>query len=223
MVMKHWRQDWHYEDLALMIYIGNNSWKQLEIEREAASGHWSQAVYQVDDSPRYEAIGEWLHTANHSSWLSDETWRPIPRRESSVRDDYDVLVGTNRHTITPKGWTHEENNLKVALDNDGLIERQGVIAKEIGFNRYERITGYDFSAGVGYWETTSVFWAEVREAWSEKYRTESTITIKPEVEGRTLFGEMFFHAESVLNAKEPFDRTRSRFNIDKTLKKFLHN
>jgi len=222
-VMKHWRQDWHHEDLALMIYIGNNSWKQIEIEQEAASGHWSQAVYQVDDSPRYEAIGEWLHTANHSSWLSDETWRPIPRRESSVRDDYDVLVGTNRHTITPKGWTHEENNLKVVLDNAGLVAKQGVIAKEIGFNRYERITGYDFSAGVGYWETTSAFWAEVREAWSEKYRTDSTVTIKPEVEGTTLFGEMFFHAESVLNAKEPFDSTRSRLNIDRTLKKFLHN
>jgi len=27
-VMKHWRQDWHHEDLALMIYVGNNSWKQ---------------------------------------------------------------------------------------------------------------------------------------------------------------------------------------------------
>ena len=26
---------------------------------------------------------------------------PLPRREFSVRDDYDLLVGVNRHTITP--------------------------------------------------------------------------------------------------------------------------
>jgi hypothetical protein len=70
----------------------------------------------VDDSPRYAARGRWQHAAGVSTWISDETWRPLPRREFSVRKDYDVLVGTNRHTITPTGWVQEENNVKLALD-----------------------------------------------------------------------------------------------------------
>ena len=79
-------------------------------------GAWVQSVYQVDDSPRYAASGRWEHSDSFSTWISDETWRPLPRREFSVRKDYQVLVGTNRHTITPTGWVQEENNLKLALD-----------------------------------------------------------------------------------------------------------
>lgn len=221
MVMKHWRQDWQYEDRSLMVYIGNNSWEPKEVDHKAAKGRWSQAVFQVDDSPRYEARGEWRHKANYSSWISDETWRPIPRRESSIRTDYHVLVGTNRHTITPTGWTHQENNLKVVLNDAGLITENGVIAEELGFNRYERITGYDFSAGVEYWSATSVFWAEVREAWHDTYSQGKTLKIKPVVDGKVLFGEMFLLADSVLEEKEPFDAKKIRLQINETLEKFL--
>ena len=72
-------------------------------------------MYQVDESPRYAGLGSWEHTASFSSWRSAHTWRPLPRREWSVRDDYQVLVGTNRHTIIPTGWVQEENNLKGVL------------------------------------------------------------------------------------------------------------
>src|SRR5690606_34630304 len=118
-----------------------------------ARGKWSQAVFQVDDSPRYEAIGAWRHEGGVSSWLSDETWRPLPRREFSVRDDYQVLVGSNRHTITPDGWVHEEDNLKVALDDNGdYAGEQAVLAREAGLNRYQLIDDHDWSAGDAYWE-----------------------------------------------------------------------
>ena len=50
--------------------------------------------------PIETAFGRWEHFGNVSTWLSSTTWRPLPRREFSVRKDYDVLVGTNRHTIT---------------------------------------------------------------------------------------------------------------------------
>ena len=72
-------------------------------------------MYQVDESPRYASVGRWQHTASFSTWLSADTWRPLPRREWSVRDDYHVLLGTNRHTVGPTGWLQEENNLKAVL------------------------------------------------------------------------------------------------------------
>ncbi len=46
-------------------------------------GRWTQAVFQVDDSPRYEAVGDWVHEGSYSAWTSETTWRPLPRREES--------------------------------------------------------------------------------------------------------------------------------------------
>src|SRR5262245_1582390 len=137
-VVKHWRQDWRYEDTELLTYRGRNTWGRERITPAQARGAWTQAVFQVDDSPRYEAYGRWQHFGNVSTWQSSTTWRPLPRREFSVRKDYDVLVGTNRHTITPTGWVQEEDNLKVVLDEHGRpLAEQPVLAQELGLNRYE--------------------------------------------------------------------------------------
>src|SRR5262249_20273736 len=137
-VTKHWRQDWRYEDRELLTYRGRNTWVKEHLRPEQVQGTWTQAVFQVDDSPRYEAYGRWQHFGNVSTWQSSTTWRPLPRREFSVRDDYQVLVGTNRHTITPTGWVQEEDNLKGVLDADGRpIGDQPVLAEELGLNRYE--------------------------------------------------------------------------------------
>jgi hypothetical protein len=81
------------------------------------TGSWSQSVYQVDDTPRYQGYGNWIHLPNFSSWEGNETWRPLPRREYSTRSDYDVMIGTNIQTITPTGWVHEQNNKKVITAN----------------------------------------------------------------------------------------------------------
>ncbi|MDZ7792034.1 MAG: hypothetical protein U5L08_16340 [Xanthomonadales bacterium] len=38
------------------------------------------------------------------------------------------------------------------------------LAREVGINRYQRITGFDFSAGDAYWEAASGTWSLVRDA-----------------------------------------------------------
>ena len=109
-------------------------------------------MYQVDESPRYASIGRWQHSPSFSSWLSGDTWRPLPRREWSVRDDYQVLVGTNRHTISPTGWLQEENNLKAVLTEAREIDRsRPYVAREYGVARYERIRDADFAAADRYY------------------------------------------------------------------------
>ena len=111
-VIKHWRQDWKFENSRLIEYMGQDTWGARQFKKSEVEGTWTQAVFQVDDSPRYESFGRWEHEGGVSTWVSMKTWRPLPRREFSVRDDYDALVGTNRHTITPNGWVHEERNFK---------------------------------------------------------------------------------------------------------------
>ena len=144
-VQKHWRQDWRYEAGDLHVYAGRNQWRRDRRDEASVRGRWTQAVFQVDDSPRYEAVGEWVHEGSYSAWTSETTWRPLPRREETVRSDYQVLMGTNRHTITPTGWVQEEDNLKVVLDADGKPSADvPYLSREVGVNRYGAHRGLRF-------------------------------------------------------------------------------
>jgi hypothetical protein len=149
-VTKHWRQDWVYEPKQIVEYKGRERWERREISPAESAGSWSQTVYQVDESPRYASLGRWEHSASFSSWLSGQTWRPLPRREWSVRRDYQVLVGTNRHTVTATGWVQEENNLKMVLTDarapDATLPYR---AREYGVARYELLRDADFAAADG--------------------------------------------------------------------------
>ena len=214
-VMKHWRQDWKYEDSEINTYIGNKTWVKNKIPSITNKGTWSQAAYQVDDTPRYQSYGKWTHSENFSSWTSKETWRPLPRREFSIRDDYDVLVGTNIQTITPTGWVHEQNNKKVVLNNN-----HKVLAKEIGIARYERIKDFDWEAGDDYWKNTQKFWRVVRETWNKKLDNSKTFKLQSEVDGEMLFSKLFMMADQYEQGeKEVLNNIEDIVKIHSTIKK----
>jgi hypothetical protein len=183
-VVKHWRQDWHYEDKTINVYMGDNIWKKQTVSDKEIQGKWSQSVYQVDDSPRYQGYGEWKHYKNTSTWVSEETNRPPPRRETTIRDDYDLLSGTNLHTITPSGWVHEQNNSKVLLNGK-------VLAKEIGLARYQMVSDFDWSAGEEYWDKTKLFWLEVRNYWKDTLEKSDQVQVLKANKEKLLFAELF--------------------------------
>ncbi|MGI1679729.1 MAG: hypothetical protein K6L75_13395 [Cellvibrionaceae bacterium] len=201
MVQKHWRQDWRYEKKNLMVYGGDEERHREKHSKHEVKGKWAQSVFQVDDSPRYEALGEWQHENGVSTWISDKTWRPVPRRERSFRKDYDVLIGTNRHTITPTGWIQEEENFKTVLNQDKEVKKY--LSKEIGVNRYERIMNFDFSLGDKYWEKTKFFWSAVREAWREIENNKKQFILKSSVAKTPLFISFFQKASEIENSNEP--------------------
>jgi len=184
MVIKHWRQDWQYQDKFLSEYVGNNTWKKRYIPIIARKGTWSQSVYQADDSPRYHGYGKWRHYKNSSSWTSESTNRPLPRRETTIRNDYDILSGINTHIITPFGWVHEQNNNKLRLDGT-------ILAKEIGLARYQRIKDFDWSAGKDYWNETKLFWIEVSNFWEKIIRKSDEITVYKEIDNKQLWPKLF--------------------------------
>ncbi len=161
MVIKHWRQDWQYETPAHWAYIGDQRFARRERAPDEIDGTWTQSVYEVHDGPRYAGIGRWNHRYGVSTWTSERTWRPLPRREYTTRDDYQLLNVENRHTITPTGWTHEQDNTKV-MRAEG---RDAVLVREFGFNDYRLVSGHDFGPGKRYWEETAPFWDAVRARW----------------------------------------------------------
>lgn len=210
-VTKHWRQDWTYEAARFHEYQGRGRWAETRVGEQEREGAWVQTVWQVDDSPRYASIGRWEHEAGLSQWTGSRTLRPLPRREFSVRDDYDALRAVNRHIITPTGWVHEQTNGKLVLDPQPRI-----IAREAGLNRYERITGQDFSAGHTYWETTQPFWALVRKAWSEIMDEHASFRFQAETEDGKLMMKLFERAQAI-DSQTDFDTEAARAFIDRVL------
>ena len=213
-VTKHWRQDWRYQDTDLHEYVGNGVWARTVLDDNDAAGTWSQAVFQVDDSPRYESVGEWQHHPTHSVWEGFETRRPLPRREFSVRDDYNVLLGTNRHTVLPTGWVHEQDNLKMVVDENGRPDPvTPFVARETGVNRYDRITGFDFSAGDAYWEATGEYWALVRDKWAEQFRSHDRVEVEATVDGNSMMMTVFGKAMQI-SAAGDYDAEAAEAELD---------
>lgn len=191
-VIKHWRQDWTYEPKEYHVYKGSDTWNRHTPSEAERKGAWVQEVFNVDDSPRYASIGKWEHTKDFSMWTGNDTSRPLPRREYSVRRDYDVLEGINRHIIIPAGWAHEQENLKVSLKSEG---EKSYIARELGLNSYERIVGFDFSSGDKYWEKSKNYWSAVREVWSSLFDANSTIVFNANHDEESLIGKHFDFVE----------------------------
>ncbi len=186
-VVKHWRQDWTFEDRELREFAGDRFWKWRHLSSGAARGTWTQAVYEVNDGPRYESVGRWRHEGAYSSWQSDVTWRPLPRREYSKRKDYDVLLAVNRHTITPWGWAHEQDNTKW----DRASTDHPYVARELGINEYRRITNFDFSPARAYWERTAGYWKGVRAAWARELDGSRPLIVAGSAEVAEALGRVF--------------------------------
>ena len=198
MVVKHWRQDWSYEPAHVVEHRGADQWERRAVAGSESAGAWSQVVYQVDESPRYASLGRWQHTPGFSTWLSADTWRPLPRREWSVREDYQALIGTNRHTVLPTGWLQEENNLKAVLTAPRTLSpATPYVGREYGVARYERIQDADFAAADQYYARTKDFWDAVREHWSRAFAQQGTVTLKGPVDKLGLFRPLFERADAL--------------------------
>ena len=215
-VIKHWRQDWQYQRARLWAYTGDDTWVRRELSAAEVAGSWTQAVWQVDDSPRYAGIGRWTHEGGVSSWTSEVEWRPLPRRELTTRNDYDKLTGSNRQTITPTGWVHEQDNLKIDRKAAG---GEQVLTHERGLNTYTRISDYDFSKGRQYWQETRGYWAVVRQAWDDRFAKHDRLVIHAAQGEERLYQSMFEQAEALSNQKMAASEMRSW--IDRVLDRFV--
>lgn len=214
MTMKHWRQDWTFEDRSMHVYRGGNTWEQREVR--LYKGRWSQAVYQVDDSPRYEVMGKWVHAAGLHTWKSDPSIRPLPRREFSKRSDYNILNGVHEISITPNGWIHTQQNRKVNLP---AIGKRQIVGQEYGINRYERITAPSLAPASEEWKKVGPYWAEVRQKWDEVYRGYKRFTLLNKVDDKKLWQHHFDYAAQIL--AQGYDATEGRKHARATIEKFL--
>lgn len=191
--IKHWRQDWRYEPESVLVFIGGNAWENRVIPASERDGKWSQTVYQVEDSPRYGALGVWSHENGVSAWTPPAELRPLPRRESTTRKDYYGVLAVNRHALTWDGWVHEQDNSKLAM----IDGKPQIIAREQGVNTYRPNADFDASVATDYWAATKDFWAAVRKEWEalEVPGTSFGLTVQGEPE--PLYGPLLELADNI--------------------------
>ncbi|QCK16550.1 DUF6607 family protein [Mangrovivirga cuniculi] len=193
-VIKHWRQDWLYENPDLYMYQASNKWKYVKKADDEVKGQWTQKVYQVDDSPRYEGSATWVHVDGKSYW-ENTTDAPLPRREYTKRDDYNLTVRTNRHQITETGWIHEQDNDKVIRTD----EKDFVLAQEKGYNFYTRVDDEKCKKAKDWWKNNQNTWKLIRSNWDEIFAMKQDVELKNKVEGKRLFEYIFALDKSATN------------------------
>ena len=193
-VTKHWRQDWSWEAAQRFEFSADQTFRVRPVPAALSAGAWTQCVYEVSDAPRYCGTGRWTHGDGVSSWTSDLSWRPLPRREYTVRGDYNALSVVNRHTITPGGWTHEQFNTKVLRKPDGSVQE---VAREFGFNDYQKDTDVDFGPAYRYWEATAGYWARVRAHWDRFLAQAPGVHLKMPLDGMKMIMPLFTQAGEV--------------------------
>jgi hypothetical protein len=192
MIVKHWRQDWLYENTDLYVYDKDNSWKYTKLSPKEVKGQWTQKVYQVDDGLRYEGSATWIHADGKSFWEATSD-SPLPRREYTKRNDYNVMMRTNRHELTGFGWIHEQDNDKLLRYESG----DELIAEEKGYNTYTKVADEKCKAAQDYWKKNEAYWADVRTVWDEIFAEKRDLTFKGKVDDQVLFEKMFALAAEV--------------------------
>jgi hypothetical protein len=171
-------------------------------------------VWQTDDSPRYGGWGEWSVQGGVPRWRSNWTWRPLARRDAVRNPVYDRYRAINRHSPTPTGWIHWQDNLKMGLQNGQLAP----IVQEIGLNSYDRASDYNIAAADAYWAKTAGYWAEVRKAWDSVILAKGGVTVAEVADSGSIGAEdLMTIADDLANGKlgQGEAARRSRVVIDR--------
>jgi hypothetical protein len=129
-----------------------------------------------------------------------------------TRSDYDTLVSRSRYTITPKGFTQEQDSYKLALREAGPV----VHVREAGLETYDRIAPEKAEKGREYWSRTRDFWAVVRASWDAVLAPGAAIEVAREVDGKRL-GERI----DGLAEKPPEDDEAMREEVRAVLREYV--
>jgi hypothetical protein len=185
-IVKHWRQDWLYENTDLYLFDKDQTWKYKKINNKEVKGQWTQKVYQVDDSPRYEGSATWLHVDGRHFW-ENTTDAPLPRREHTIRKDYNVLNRTNVHEIKDFGWIHNQDNKKIVRNGSEDI----VVAEEKGFDTYKKVDNSKCILAQNYWKKNAPLWKKIRDKWATVFNQKKDLSIHKTVDKKQLFSKLF--------------------------------
>ncbi|EPE9900459.1 conserved hypothetical protein [Flavobacterium psychrophilum] len=186
-IVKHWRQDWEFENTNFYEFYKDLTWKFKTLSKKEVKGQWTQKVYQVDDSPRYEGTATWIHADNRHFW-QNITDAPLPRREHTIRNDYNVLKRNNTHEITNFGWIHNQDNDKIVRANN---QKDFLLAQEKGYDVYTKVDDSKCIIAQNYWKKNNGLWKKLRDKWELVFAKNKDLSLEKAVDNQPLFVKLF--------------------------------
>lgn len=181
MIIKHWREEWSYESPVIYKYTDHRTWKKEKLTAAEVKNKWTQTIWEVGDEPRYQGVSAWITNDDMTYWESTAD-APLPRREYSVRSDYNIMKRRNRIVITDDGYVHEQDNDKVIRAD----KKDKLLAQEKGFNTYVSRKDKDCKSAENWWKKNEAFWAIVRNDWGDIINTSSSLNLKWKVDGKMM-------------------------------------
>ena len=204
-VVKHWRQDWIFENVDFLLFEKDGIWHKSTLPKEQVVGTWTQKVYQVDDTPRYQGYGTWVYVDGKSYWEST-AYAPLPRRQEH-RTDYNVLIRNSRIDLHEQGWFMDQNNQKVFRDNSG---NDRLIVWEKGAEN-QIIGNYNVDAAIKYWDDYQLYWSAIRNFWDDVITQMEIVKIKEKIGGKHLYDWIFELAKKYPNEHFHKETLRKEF------------
>lgn len=216
-IVKHWREDWSFENNSLYEYQKDYHWKKKTLQPEQVKGTWTQKVYEVDDRPQYQGNATFNYFDGQILWQS-KVDAPLPRREYSKRSDYNVMNRYNRLYINKNGYLHEQDNQKISR-HDNTADT--LVAEEKGYNIYTKVADEKCKAGIDWWEKNKIFWLDVRAVWDVILpQQKEELKVNRVVDGKTMHEKL-----NVLNAdalkEKKFNSEKVKKEIEKIIREHL--
>lgn len=206
-VVKHWREEWTYENPVIWKYKGDRTWVKETLPADQVKGKWTQTVWEVADEPRYQGFSQFVNLDGKIVW-QNTTDAPLPRREYTVRSDYNILKRTNRMNISDNGYLHEQDNQKI-IRNNGTDK---LLVEEKGLNTYKKIEEKECAAAKDYWEKNKEYWGKVRKVWADYISTHDVISLKNKI------NDKFLHEYLMTQAKDYLAQKITAAEIDNKIK-----
>ena len=213
-IIKHWREEWTYENPFVWKFNGDNSWEKQTLSPAQVKGNWTQTVWEVSDAPRYQGSSNWVTTNGKTFW-QNTTDAPLPRREYSQRSDYNIMKRQNTIIVTDTGWTHDQDNQKIIRTGN----TDQLLAEEKGINSYKRVDDMKCAAAKVFWKKNEAYWTKVRKIWDSYFATHNTIYLRNEVDGMALNTELNMQSDEYASGK--LKAADAESSISKLLNKYV--
>jgi hypothetical protein len=161
----------------VLVYAGKGRWTLDAVPEAMRAGRWSQTVWQTDDSPRYGGWGQWTEEGGVRRWRSNWTWRPLARRDAVRKPPYDRYLAINRHSPSPAGWIHWQDNIKMGPEPGTGSGKIVPFVQESVLNSYTKDSNFNVAAADAYWAATKDYWAAIRTAWDEAIARDKGVSV----------------------------------------------
>jgi hypothetical protein len=181
MIVKHWREEWTYENPVIWKYEGDKIWVKTTLPADQVKGKWTQTVWEVSDEPRYQGFSQFVNLDGKTVW-QNTTDAPLPRREYTTRNDYNILKRTNRISFNDSGYLHEQDNRKIV--RTGKTDK--LLVEEKGQNSYKKLEDKECAVALEYWTKNKEYWSVVRKVWDDYISKVTRIELKTKVDGKML-------------------------------------